>query len=218
MEATKQVKMKKGITLIEIILAIVLIAIILGVTIPKLMSNSAKAEIKQVITSDVRSIVEAATTWRRSSSSAGGNYKAISASYIFSRLPSTMAVDGTNGRIYSSGLNVGTEVTVGTNTYKETGVTYTIVWQFDPATHTNTGRFSIGMDIDRGESDTGLDWNDNLQAYAKETFNDVVVEISNGQSSNHTASSNTLNASNANVVYDCSNGNITCRQNIQTNN
>jgi len=46
----KKTNMKKGITLIEIILAIVLIAIILGVTIPKLMTNSAKAEIKTVIT------------------------------------------------------------------------------------------------------------------------------------------------------------------------
>ena len=217
MERTKQTNMKKGITLIEIILAIVLIAIILGITIPKLMANSAKAEIKQVITSDLRSIVEAATTWRRASSVANGNYQNLSAAAIFSRLPATMSVDGTNGRIYSSGLNVGTTDTVGASTFNRTGVNYTVTWQFDPATDTNTGTFSIGMDVTEGGANTGLDWNNNLTQYAKDTFFDVVTEMSSSFQT-HTAATNTTDSAGANVAYVCTNnGVIVCARNMQTN-
>ena len=173
----KKQNMKKGITLIEIILAIVLIAIIMGITIPKLMSNSTKAEIKQTITSDVRSIVEAANTWRRASSTASGSFMVLSSGRIDSRLPSNMAVDPVKGYIYSSGLSTGNK----DGSFDETGVRYTVSWQFDDALKgidpdfTNTMNYSIAMDVTLG--DTDLNWDSKMVQYAKDVFGDTIAEI-----------------------------------------
>lgn len=174
----KKVKMKKGITLIEIILAIVLIAIIMGLTIPKLMENSERAEIKQVITSDVRAIIEAAVMWKKSSAAAAGNYQAISANNLISRLPSSMAVRG--GLIFSSGLNTGAADRLGSGENPATGVVYMIDWNLAGAAAGTalTGRFGIGMDVQNGVED--LQWNANIQAYARDVFSDLVAEISDG--------------------------------------
>jgi len=175
----KKQNMKKGITLIEIILAIVLIAIIMGITIPKLMSNSTKAEIKQTITSDLRSIVEAANTWKRASAVAGGNFQQLSSGAINSRLPSNMKVNGALGLIYSSGLNTGTSDADG---IAQTGVRYTVEWQFDDAlkgnapNFTNTGNFSIGMDFALGRDE--LNWDAKMVLYAQDVFNDTIAEMS----------------------------------------
>jgi len=214
----KKQTMKKGITLIEIILAIVLIAIIMGITIPKLMSNSAKAEIKQVITSDIRSIVEAANTWKRASADAGGNFRNLNSAALNSRLPSNMVVDGAKGYIYSSGLRTGT--VDGTN--NETGVRYTVRWQFDNALEgtspnfINTGNFSIGMDYDLGA--THLTWDAKMQAYAQDVFNDTIEEIAGNNHTLFTTDINTLNAAGADsgTSFPCS-ANAVCQGNINTN-
>ena len=97
---------RKGFTLIEVILAIVVVAVIMGIAIPKVMSNSDKAQIKQSISSDVRSIVEAAADWKRTDrATSDGTYKNISESQLSSRLPSNMDVNGSG--ILSSGFNGG---------------------------------------------------------------------------------------------------------------
>lgn len=172
----KKNNMKKGITLIEIILAIVLIAIILGITIPKLMSNSERAELKSVITSDVKSIVESAMIWKRSSAGAQNNFMSIDANDLNSRLPSNMAVDGTQGIIFSSGLNTGN---TDANSFNQTGVQYHITWTIsNDASHTDTANFSIAMDISNGATD--LTWDPKTQQYAKDVFNDTIAELTNG--------------------------------------
>ena len=170
----KKSNMKKGITLIEIILAIVLIAIILGITIPKLMANSARAEIKAVISSDVKSIVEAATLWRKSSSIAKGSYVRLSSDKLNTRLPNTMEVITSSQLIMSSGLKTGSADAV-----DKTGVRYVVLWSFGtPVATTPVGRFAIGMDIDKAITD--LQWDSKLRAYAREIFTDIVAEVSDG--------------------------------------
>jgi len=180
----KKTKMKKGITLIEIILAIVLIAIILGITIPKLMANSARAEIKQVISSDVKSIVEAAILWRKSTTSAAGSYSGINNRSIFSRLPTTMLVE--TGYIMSSGLNTGNGV-AGTNT----GARYGITWSLkEGVAGTSRLAFSIAIDVTNGVE--LLKWDQKLSLYALEVFNDTVQAATTEA---------TLNDSNADGTY-----------------
>ena len=219
MKQTKQ-NMKKGITLIEIILAIVLIAVIMGITIPKLMSNSAKAEVKQVITSDVRSIVESANMWKKASAKAKGTYKELSAGVLNSRLPSNMAVDSALGLIYSSGLKTGT---VDANNVPQTGVKYTVLWQFD-STKTNTGHFSIGMDITQGaDSTVGLGWDPKLQQYALDVFTDTIAELTDGTMTPD--STQTQTASGATITngvavldrpFDCTNtNNVVCQGDLE---
>ena len=200
----KKQNMKKGITLIEIILAIVLIAIIMGITIPKLMSNSTRAEIKQTVTSDLRSIVEAATTWKRASSEAGGNYINITSGRLNTRLPSNMQVDETEGLIYSSGLRTGNNGGTGNN-FQLTGPVYTVMWQFDPVANTDTGRFSIGVDFTYGRD--VLDCDPKILGYARDVFNDTIVEITGAGNVSHGASVQTKlrNGTDSAVAFDCAN-------------
>lgn len=210
----KRTNMKKGITLIEIVLAIIIIAIIAGITIPKLMSQSDRAEMKQVITSDIKSIVDAAVMWKKSSSASSGNFQAVSTDNIESRLPSNMAVDAGKGLIYSAGFPTGTTDTLGGGAANAgTGIVYTISWQFD-STRTATGRFSIAMDIQNGT--TQLDWDEKLQAYATEVFEDTINEMSD-RDYNQWATDITTTGTGG-ITFECSDSAKTiCLGNIRVN-
>lgn len=174
MENTNK-KMKKGITLIEIILAIVLIAIILGITIPKLMSNSDQAEIKNAISNDVKTITEAANIWRKQTVAANGTFLDVSAGNITSLLPNTMTVVG--DYIMSSGLRTGD----GTN--RNTAVRYFIRNNF--GTGTNRGTFALGMEIvpagaAAGAAGSTAGWDQRMMTYALNAFNDAIQSTSAG--------------------------------------
>lgn len=206
-------QMKRGITLIEIILAIVLIAIILGITIPKLMSNSQQAEVKQVISSDVKSIIEACALWRKQTSGTNGSFQTLTPQAISSILPSNMQIDTTTGLIYSSGFRTGDNVAAG---FDDTGVHYTVRWHFDAA-RVDGGSFSIGMDITRGGTELG--WDDKIQTYALESFNNTVREISSKESAPATWATDAAFAGTANTnaqgAITCSNRNLTsCFDNV----
>jgi len=200
----KKTNMKKGITLIEIILAIVLIAIILGVTIPKLMSNSARAEIKTVITSDVKSIVESAGTWRKSSATAAGTYLKVSGANLDHTLPSNIVVT-TAGLILSSGLKTGVAVD-GSAASEGTGVVYYIF--NDTGTNAADGNadksneFSLYADF-QGGSDN-LNWDDKTRGYAEDVFTDVIAEVTdNPNPVKNTAYSTAVGG----VTFNCTAGN-----------
>ena len=153
-------KQRGGFTLIEVILAIVVVAVIMGIVIPKVMSNSDKAQIKQVISSDVRSIVQAAADWKRTSSDAGGTYANIKAEYLDSRLPSSMKVEDYGGEkvIKSSGFNKGCK------------------FGLDASQITTAGdSFILAMDCSNAQQ--ALNWNSKLQSYAREAFMDTVKSI-----------------------------------------
>lgn len=209
----KKQNMKKGITLIEIILAIVLIAIIMGITIPKLMSNSTKAELKQTITSDIRSIFESATTWKRASAAAAGNYQNITSGRLNTRLPSNMQVDGALGLIYSSGLRTGNNGGT-SNNYALTGAVYTVTWQFD-TTLTDSGRFSIGVDYSYGAD--VLDWDPKIIGYAIDVFNDTIAEVTGAGNEpyNTTVNTRSSNGADSGSAFDCSDANIVCIGNLR---
>lgn len=211
---TQQKRMKKGITLIEIILAIVLIAIILGIAIPKLMTNSTQAEIKQTVVSDVKSIVEAASLWRKSSATAEGVFTALTPEAIRSRLPQSMQVDAVQGIISSAGLATG-QANATTAAYRNTGVTYTVWFHLDSATTAtaNTMSFSIAMNTTFG--DTQLGWDDRMQEYALDVFQDTITDLAQrGEINRWDTDANTLGSTP--ISFACS-GNVTgtrCFQNI----
>ena len=147
---------RKGFTLIEVILAIVVVAVIMGIVIPKVMSNSDKAQIKQVISSDVRSIISAAADWKRTDrTDANGVYDNISAELLSSRLPSNMDVDEANKYIKSSGFNGGCIFTLDSN---------------------GSSAFKMGMDCTTAA--TKLSWSSKLKAYAREAFIDTIKSLS----------------------------------------
>jgi prepilin-type N-terminal cleavage/methylation domain-containing protein len=182
---------KKGITLIEIIIAIVLIAIILGLTIPKIMSNAKRAEIKQTITSDVQAIFQAAQDWRKTtsptSSYAGAGDNGIDGSDIMASLPSDIVVvdAGTaNTAILSSGFRTGflaEEMTLlAAGATSSTGVRYVLAQsQGNPVTVASINRqsFALGIELDvAASSDNGLGWDPKEIAYAQEVFASVIRE------------------------------------------
>lgn len=145
---------RKGFTLIEVILAIVVVAVIMGIVIPKVMSNSDKAQIKQVISSDVRSIISAAADWKRTdNTNSDGTYSNIKSEYLDSRLPSNM--DANSSGIYSSGFNGGCVFEV-----------------------TNDGSSAFKMGMDCSTASTNLNWSNKLKSYAKQAFFDTVKSLS----------------------------------------
>ena len=178
-------KKRGGFTLIEVILAIVVVAVIMGIVIPKVMSNSDKAQIKQVISSDTRSIIQAAADWKRTSADAQGTYKDISASALNSRLPSNMDLNGSN--ILSSGFNGGCKYGVDSSTINSDGDSFIIA-------------------IDCSNAKQALNWNSKLVSYAKEAFIDTVKSLGDVNA--------TVNTSNNDVDgLDCT-ANATCVEKV----
>ena len=210
----KKTKMKQGITLIEIILAIVLIAIILGLTIPKLMKNSQNAEIKQTISTDVKAIVEAAILWKKSAAGANNNFRSIDNTKLDSRLPNNMVVIGkatpTKYRITSAGLRTGNSEVDAANA---SGIEYFITWQFDTANTANkSGNFSLGADFNNGAND--LQWDAKTLAYAKDAFSDAVATVNSITNTKYETSYTSSGSGVTSGTIDCSNTNTLCYGNI----
>jgi prepilin-type N-terminal cleavage/methylation domain-containing protein len=179
----QQRNMKKGITLIEIILAIVLIAVISGIAIPKLMSNSTQAEIKSTIVSDVKSITEAISLWRKSSATSNGVNRVLDVTEIRSRLPLNMQVDANLGVISSSGLATG-ESNDDEASFRNTGVVYSVWFNLtdevaglgdEAATTHDTSSFAIAIDTTFGAAELG--WDIRMQEYALDIFQDAITDL-----------------------------------------
>ena len=162
-------KKRGGFTLIEVILAIVVVAVIMGIVIPKVMSNSDKAQIKQVISSDVRSIIQAAADWKRTSADAGGTYTNIAASKLDSRLPSNMKINA--NKIQSSGFNGGCVYGLTKSNINQDG-----------------DSFVLAMDCTSAKD--ALNWSAKLQAYATEAFKDTVKSLGGSNVADDTSSNN----------------------------
>jgi len=98
-------KSRGGFTLVELIFVIVIIAILVSLFYPVIMSNKEKANINAVVGNDAKLISGAITQWKSQSSQSKGNYNGISDAAIAIYLPNTMSYSG--GYIHSSGLNGG---------------------------------------------------------------------------------------------------------------
>jgi len=101
MDKQTNLQQKKGFTLIELMIAIVIMATLAALIIPKIMSNSRSAEMSATIQSDVKSINTAVGKWKMESSNSDGTYNNIDVKGLCSYLPDNMACDDT--WIYSGG-------------------------------------------------------------------------------------------------------------------
>ena len=178
-------KKRGGFTLVEIILAIVVVAVIMGIVIPKVMSNSDKAQIKQVISSDVRSIIQAAADWKRTSADASGTYANITADKLDSRLPSNMSKNSSN-QITSSGFNGGCVYGLAKSKINQDG-----------------DSFILAMDCTSAKN--ALNWSAKLQAYATEAFKDTVKSLGGSNVTDDTSSNNVngIDCSTSSTTISC---------------
>ena len=102
-ENSKIPKMRKGFTLIELIMVMIVLAILVGIVIVKIMNSSKETEIKDTLRTDISQIVRAANNWRQSDSASDGTYDNISTSKLCDYLPNNMQCD--SNYIYSSGFH-----------------------------------------------------------------------------------------------------------------
>ena len=101
----KRKSTKKAFTLLELIFAIVLAAIIAALFIPNIISTKRSGQMTSTVQNDVRNIFAAAAKWRDQSSDSDGTFNNINVSELCSYLPDSMECDGTY--IYSSGYKKG---------------------------------------------------------------------------------------------------------------
>ena len=180
----KHTNMKKGITLIEITFAIIIIAIIASITIPKILENAAKTEMKVVVSNDAKSIYDSLIDWKSTNSDAKANgFKNINTTAIKFIIPESMVVNSQN--ISSAGLKI-----AGTSS---TGVIYKI------SNINATKSFVVEIDTTNGQKD--LTWSDNYVGNIIEVFKNTFSQLG--------AIVTDTDSSNSSPALDC-NGNTTC--------
>lgn len=105
---------KKGLTLPEILFAVLVITVIMSLLLPNIINSKDRAIISSTVTNDAKLLAQAFTEWKGNSSYSNGTYANIETGMLTSFLPETMSVDdgGTpndfsDDIIKSSGLNGG---------------------------------------------------------------------------------------------------------------
>jgi prepilin-type N-terminal cleavage/methylation domain-containing protein len=183
-----------GFTLIEIIITIVVVAVIMGIVIPKIMSNSSRAEISQVISSDVTSIATAASEWRRVR---GRNiYGGINAGQLQGFLPASLKV-GRLGGLALTGINDADTVVFSSGLAQ--GCVYRVGAK---GTGADSGLLDISMDCNYGagaayyvggttqgthdivpvNAQTTFTWDDTMVNFAVSAFVNAVTSLHNDSS------------------------------------
>jgi len=170
----KNIKLKKGLrsgfTMIELIFVVIIIAVIAGVTVPKIMSNSSKTEISGVLGSDTESIYQAMNEWRSSASVSDGTFSNITTAGLGSYLPNNMSLvdpDGTSGNgdeyITSSGFNG--------------NIRYYII-----SDTSATAGDSIKLFVDMSRAKNAQNWGNSLTQYAENKLIGLMVKYSSNPS------------------------------------
>lgn len=134
---SKKSSLKKGFTLIEIIIVVVIIGILVGLFYPSIMSNKNKAVISSTVGNDVKLISGAIAEWKNTSPNSNGSYSAITTSEISTFLPSTMEYDSTNDLIKSSGLSGGVSYKVLSDKISTSGDSFKVYMDFTTAVNNN---------------------------------------------------------------------------------
>jgi prepilin-type N-terminal cleavage/methylation domain-containing protein len=168
-------KTRKGFTLIEIIFAIVVVAVLAALTIPRYIAEQRNAQISSVVQSDLKTINDAAITWREQSSDSDKTFSNINTSALCSYLPSSMACDGT--WIYSSG-------------YKGSGGKGLIKYKILSDKLNNDGD-SYKIFMDATDLANAQKWGDRPKLKIEQTFMDIAVNISNDKENTKTGKDNT---------------------------
>ncbi len=144
---------KNGFTLLELIFAIVVVAIIISLIYPTIIANKNKAVISSTVGNDAKLISQAVTQWKGSSSNSNGSYSNLTTAAIAIYLPNTMKYNSSGGYIESSGLNGGIHYQVISDKINSNGDSFKVFENFAPAiaqNHWNNRLISyaekVGMD------------------------------------------------------------------------
>jgi len=126
---------KKGFTLIEIIIVVVIIGILVSLFYPSIMSNKDKAIINSTVGNDVKLLSGAITEWKTTSPDSNGSYSSLTTDKIVPYLPSSMTYDGTS--IHSSGLNGGIAYQIESDKINTNGDSFKVYSDFTAAITNN---------------------------------------------------------------------------------
>lgn len=100
-------KMKKGMTLFEMVMVMLVAAVILYLIYPTIMFNYNKTVINSAITNDIKMISQAVNEWRNTDGDSDGTYRNVTTSEVIPYLPTQMSYDAGTNSIKSSGLKGG---------------------------------------------------------------------------------------------------------------
>ena len=126
---------KKGFTLIEIIIVVVIIGILVSLFYPSIMSNKDKAIINSTVGNDVKLLSGAITEWKTTSPDSNGTYSSLTTAEIAPYLPSGMTYSG--GAIHSSGLDGGIAYQILSSKINNNGDSFKVYMDFTKAINNN---------------------------------------------------------------------------------
>ena len=170
---------KKGFTLIEIIIVVVIIGILVSLFYPSIMSNKDKAIINSTVGNDVKLLSGAITEWKTTSPDSNGTYSAITTKKVATYLPSGMNYDTATDTIQSSGLNG--------------GIAYQII---SDKINTNGDSFKVYADFTAAITNNNYD--DRIKTYAETVAMDKWKKLSTDKTDTTTVgNADGLDAANA---------------------
>jgi len=94
---------RRGFTLIELIVVIVIMAGLAYVVINKVLANSKSSQLTSIVNNDVAQIVKAVNKWKENDSASDGTFNGLTTDSVCPYLPNNMYC--ANGKIYSSGYH-----------------------------------------------------------------------------------------------------------------
>ena len=126
-------KMKKGMTLFEIVMVMLALAVVLYLLYPSIMFAYNKSLINSAITNDVKMISQAVNEWKNTDSDSDGTYRNVTTSEVVPYLPTQMNFDAGTNSIKSSGLKGGISYQFASDVISSNGDSIKILVNFTEA-------------------------------------------------------------------------------------
>lgn len=164
-------KMRHGFSLIEIIIAIVVVGGIIAYIYNEVSSSKNQAEIKTILARDMQAISKAAGEWKTTSNTSNGTFLNIGAGQIASRLPAYMEYKSAANTISSSGWNGGCSYSLLSDTITQAG-----------------DSFSVTVDCSLASSQNA--WSSRLKELVETSLEDLAHSLSIDKTAGHTGSTN----------------------------
>lgn len=133
MRKKTQCSKKKAMTLFEIVMVMLAIAVVLYLLYPSIMFNFNKAIISNTLTNDAKMISQAVNEWKTTDTNSDGTFKNITTSGIVAYLPSQMTYDAVGDVIKSSGLKGGVSYKIISDVISTNGDSIKVLMNFTEA-------------------------------------------------------------------------------------
>jgi prepilin-type N-terminal cleavage/methylation domain-containing protein len=162
--------MKKGFTLLEIVMSIILLAVVAYMVYPNIIAGKDKSEITSALNADAKSIMLAVSEWKSTDTkNSDGTFNALTNLLLVPYLPTSLRYDSVSKAIVSSAINVGGSYT------NPKGIKYTVVSDTTPS---GSAGDSFKIFIDFADIDSAKNLNDTLTQYAEKTAMNAIAQIS----------------------------------------